>query len=143
MRLVRRLAALLLVTLMAGVGFGCKSDLPPSTFANMGGLDGLTKYMSAWTDTMSANPELTKSLTADDMKMVARGFGNEVAKAAEIPMPSAGVDLVSVLKGKHLSAAQLTAMGSALQSAGSASMLSPDAMKGVMELWNGVVKHVK
>src|SRR5215467_2743603 len=115
MKLVRGVTGLALVALLAVVG--CKSSLPPSTLANMGGVEGLTKFTAAWTDTMSTNPELTKSLTPDDMNMLAKGFGNEVAKAAEIPTPNAGVDLEQLLNSKHLTKQQLLDMANALGAA--------------------------
>src|SRR5262249_61458295 len=94
--------------------------------ANGGGIDGLTKNMDAGKVPMSANPQLAKSLTADDMTMVSKGFGNEVAKAGGIPMPNTGVDLKQVLEQKHLSQDDLKAMGNALQAAAKGTLLSPD-----------------
>ena len=106
MKRMRSVGALVLMASLALAAASCKESkesMSPTTLANMGGVDGLVKYMDAWKDTMSANPELSKTLTADDMTMVTKGFGNEVAKAGGIPMPNAGVDLKQVLEQKHLS----------------------------------------
>src|SRR5262249_14117402 len=103
MKNVRRLGALALAVSLALAAASCKESkhsMSSTALANMGGMDGLTKFMGAWKDTMSANPQLSKDLTADDMTMVTRGFGNEVAKAGGIPMPNAGVDLKQVLEQK-------------------------------------------
>jgi hypothetical protein len=78
-----------------GVARSCCGELQgiqgvhePTALANMGGVDGLTKFMDAWKDTMSANPQLSKTLTADDMKMVTRGFGNRWPRQAEFRRPT-------------------------------------------------------
>ena len=146
MKRMRTLSAWVLVASLALAAASCKESkesMSPTALANMGGMDGLTKFMAAWKDTMSANPQLSKTLTADDMTMVTRGFGNEVAKAGGIPTPNAGVDLMQVLEQKHLSKDDLKAMGDALQVAAKGNMLSPDATKAAMELWEGVARHVK
>ena len=143
MKLLGKAAMLALaVTLALGAG-GCKDTMDTTTLTQMGGVDGLTKYMANWTSLMSADEVLSKSLSADDMDMISRGFTNEVAKAAEIPMPHGGVDLVQVLQGKNLSKENLDAMGGALKTAAATSKLSPDATKGAMSLWDGVVKKLK
>lgn len=146
MKRMRRMGALVLMASLALSAASCKGSkdsMSPTTLANMGGIDGLTKYMDAWKDAMSANPDLSKALTADDMTMVTKGFANEVAKAGAIPMPNAGVDLEQLLKQKHLTSDNLKAMGDALGAAAKTSMLSPDATKAAMELWEDVAKHVK
>lgn len=145
MKNMRKVAALALAASLALVAASChesKDSMDHTALVNMGGVDGLVKFMDAWKDTMSANPQLSKDLTADDMTMVTRGFGNEVAKAGGIPTPNAGVDLKQVLEQKHLSKDDLTAMGNALNAAAKGQMLSPDATKAAMELWEGVVKHL-
>src|SRR5262252_3337654 len=109
----------------------------------MGGIDGLTKLMDSWKTNMSANPELSKSLSADDMTMVTKGFANEVAKAGGIPMPNSGVDLTAFLQGKHLSQSDITAMGDALKAATKGNMISPDGAKACEEIWGDVAKHLK
>jgi hypothetical protein len=143
MKLLGKVAVLALaVSLAVGVG-GCKDTMDPTLLAQMGGIDGLTKLMSTWTDTMKANEELNKSLNANDMDLISRGFANEVAKAGEIPMPAERVDLVQVLQEKNLSKENLGAMGDALKGAAVTQKLSSDAAKGVMSLWSGVVKELK
>jgi len=77
------------------------------------------------------------------MTMVTKGFVNEVAKAGGIPMPNSGVDLTAVLEQKHLSKADLTAMGDALNTATKGNMISPDGAKACEEIWGDVVKHLK
>jgi hypothetical protein len=146
MKRMRRVGALVLMASLALAAASCKESkesMSPTTLANMGGMDGLVKYMDAWKDSMSANPTLSKTLTADDQTMVTRGFANEVAKAGGIPTPNAGVDLKQVLEQKHLSKDDLKAMGDALHSAAKGNMLSPDATKAAMELWENVAKQVK
>ena len=146
MKRMHRMGALVLMASLALSAASCKESkesMSPTALANMGGVDGLTKYMDAWKAAMSANPDLSKALTADDMTMVTKGFGNEVAKAGGIPMPDAGVDLKQVLEQKHLTSDNLKAMGEALQSAAKTNMLSPDATKAAMDLWEDVAKHVK
>lgn len=146
MNRTRRMGALVLAAALAIVAASChesKESMSPTVLVNMGGLDALTKFMASWKDTMSANPSLSQKLTADDMTMITRGYGNEVAKESGIPTPNAGVDLKQVLADKHLSHEDLAAMGSALQAAAKANMLSPDAMKAAMDLWDDTVKHLK
>jgi hypothetical protein len=143
MKLLGKAAVLALaVTLALGAG-GCKDTMDPTMLAQMGGVDGLTKFMSNWSGAVAADEVLSKSLSADDMDMISRGFANEVAKAAEIPMPHGGVDLVQVLQGKNLSKENLDAMGGALKTAAATSKLTPDATKGALGLWDGVVKKLK
>jgi len=142
---IRKVAALVLAGSLALVAASChesKDSMDHTALVNMGGLDALVKYMDAWKDTMSANPQLAGKLTADDMTMVTKGFGNEVAKASGIPTPNQGVDLMQVLEPKHLSHDDLKAMGDALQAAAKGQMLSPDATKAAMDLWEGVAKHL-
>jgi hypothetical protein len=146
MKRMRKVAVWALVGCLAVGAVGCKESeesMSPTALANMGGIDGLTKFMASWTDSMSANPSLSQSLTKDDMTMVTRGFANEVAKAGGIPMPNAGVDLKAVLEQKHLSQDNLTAMGNTLSAAAKGNLLSPDATKAAMDLWENVVKQVK
>jgi len=135
MRSMRILAAMTFAAVLSLGAAGCKDAMAPSVLANMGGMDGVSKFLDNWTAAMSADANLSKALTADDMSMITRGFTNEVAKASEIPMPNAGVDLVQVLKDKHLSKPNLEAIGAALKSATVTSKLSPDATKGAMNLW--------
>jgi hypothetical protein len=143
MKSMRALAVLAFVTAMTLGAASCKDSLAPSMLANMGGMDGVTKLMANWTGAMSANEALSKSLSADDMSMITRGFVNEVAKASEVPMPNAGVDLVEVLKGKNLPKESLTGVGDALKVATGTTQLSPEATKGAMGLWEGVVNKLQ
>jgi hypothetical protein len=143
MKLLWNVAVLALaVSLALGAG-GCKDTMDTNMLTKMGGIDGLTKFMSNWTTAMSADEMLSKSLSADDMNMISRGFTNEVAKVCEIPMPQGGVELAQVLKEKNLSKENLDAMGGALKAAAGTSQLPPDATKGAMGLWDGVVKTLK
>jgi hypothetical protein len=133
----------LAVSLVLGVA-GCKNDaMTPTTLDEMGGMEGVTKLVAGWTGAMSANETLSKSLTADDMNLVGRGFATEVAKASKVPSENSGVDLVQVLQSKNLSKENLTAMRDALQAAAGTNRLSPEATKGALGLWDGVVKQVK
>jgi len=143
MKLMRTVAVLSFAIAMALGTTSCNDAVAPTMLANMGGMDGAAKFMTNWTSAMSANEALSKSLTADDMSMVARGFTNEIATASKIPIPNAGVDLVQVLKDKNLSKENVTAMGDALKAAAGTSQLSPEATKGAMSLWDGVVKRTK
>jgi len=143
MKLLGKVAVLAFAAALALGAGGCKDTMDSTTLTQMGGIDGLTKYMANWSGAVAADETLNKVLSADDMDMVSRGFANEVAKAAEIPMPHGGVDLVQVLQGKNLSKENLDAMGGALKAAAATSKLSPDATKGAMSLWDGVVKKLK
>jgi hypothetical protein len=143
MKLLGKVAVLALAASLALGAGGCKDTMDTNMLTQMGGIDGLTKYMNNWSSAMSADEVLAKSLSADDMNMISRGFANEVAKACEIPMPHGGVDLVQVLQEKNLSKENLDAMGGALKAAASTSQLTPDATKGALGLWDGVVKKLK
>ena len=144
MKLMRMLAVMAVATALTLGATSCKDEaMAPTTLANMGGMDGLSKLMTNWTAAMAAVPALGSALSADDMTMVTKGFVNEVAKASKIPLPNEGVDLVQVLKGKSVSAENLTAMGEALKSAAGTTQLSPDATTAAMGLWDGVANKAK
>lgn len=144
MKLMRMVAVMAVATALTLGATSCKdAAMAPSMLANMGGMDGLSKLMVNWSGAMSAVPGITSALSADDLSMVTKGFVNEVAKVSKIPLPNAGVDLAEVLKGKSVSAENLTAMGDALKTAAGTSQLSPEATSGAMSLWDGVAKKVK
>jgi hypothetical protein len=143
MRFTRITATLAFAAALAIGVASCKDAMAPSVLANMGGMEGVSKFLDNWKGTMSANESLSKALTAEDMNMVARGFTNEIAKASEIPLPNAGVDLPQVLKDKNLSKENLTAMRDALKTAAGTSALSPDATKGALSLWDGAAAKAK
>lgn len=140
MRSMRVLAALMFAAVLSVGAAGCKDAMAPSILANMGGMDGVAKFLDNWTASMSADANLAKALTSDDMSMITRGFTNEVAKASDIPMPNAGVDLKQVIKDKAMTNETLTGVRNALITASGTSKLSPDAAKGALALWDGVAK---
>lgn len=140
MRSMRVFAALMFAAVLSVGAAGCKDAMAPSILANMGGMEGVAKFLDNWTAATAADANLAKSVTADDMGMITRGFTNEIAKASDIPMPNAGVDLKQVIQDKHLTAETLTGLRNALTTAAGTSKLSPDATKGALALWDSVAK---
>jgi hypothetical protein len=143
MRYMRVVAATMLAAVLTIGAAGCKDAMAPSVLANMGGMDGVAKFLDNWTSTVAADANLSKTVTADDMGMIAQGFKTEIAKASEVPLPSAGVDLVQVLTDKKYPKESLTGLRGALQTATVTSKLSPDATKGALGLWDQTVKKLK
>ena len=136
MRKMRMAVALMFTAALALGAASCKDNLAPSLLEYMGGIDGVAKLMDNWKGAMAADASLANTLTSADRDLVASGMVGEIAKATETPMPGGSTDLVKVLQEKNLSKAALNSMGAALQSATVASKLSPEATKGVTDLWN-------
>ncbi len=115
----------------------CKMD--SSLLQNMGGMEGLTKFNDAFGANLLANPAVSKFMDAAAVDMVKRGITTEVAKISKIPLPSEGVDLSAVLKGKNLDKEAKKGFKASAEKATQDVALSPAASKEMMSLINGAL----
>lgn len=119
---------------------GCKQA--PSLLANMGGMEGLSKFNDAFAANLTADPAVSKYIDAASADMVKRGVTTEVAKESKVPTPSDGVDLTAYLKGKNLDSAAIAGFDKAANKAAKDVALSPDATKAMTSMLSNVMKGV-
>jgi hypothetical protein len=134
----RSLAAAVTVGMLAMSPLaGCKQAT--SLLQNIGGMEGLTKFNDAFGANLLANPAVSKFLDAAAVDMVKRGVTTEVAKISDMPMPTDGVDLRTVLKEKNMDKEGKQGFKDCAEKATKDVAFSPAAAKGMMSLIGGVL----
>ncbi|MGH7741789.1 MAG: hypothetical protein ACRENS_07195 [Candidatus Eiseniibacteriota bacterium] len=134
-----KLAAVLAVAVLAIAPVtGCKQA--PSLLANIGGMEGLSKFNDAFAANLLADPAVSKYIDQAGADMVKRGVTTSVAKASNVPIPSDGVDLTSFLHEKNLDEGAIAGFKNGANKAAKDVSLSPEATKGMTAMVDEVLK---
>ena len=117
---------------------GCKEAA--TVMANMGGMEGVSKFNDAFAANIAANPAVSKFIDPAAADMVKRGVTTSVAKEAGMPIPSDGVDLNSFLKEKNMDKAGIQGFKDSATKAAKDVALSPEATKGMTSMLDAALK---
>jgi truncated hemoglobin YjbI len=112
-----------------------------SLMDQLGGMSGATKLAEDFGKNIAANPTLSSSLNADDVKNAENGLVNDIAKASGMAA-NGDMTLLSALSGKGLTADGVTEVTNALSSAASAMKLSPATTTALMGIMDPVAKSL-
>ncbi len=139
-RCLRFTVVLAIAALAFAPATGCKESA--TLIENVGGTNMLSKYNDALAANLAANAATSKFLDAAAIDMVKRGVTTEVGKYSNVPLPTDGVDLAAVLKEKNMDKEGVQGFKDSAEKACKDVALSPDATKGMMAMFNGVLKSL-